>query len=223
MIDFKPTQIRQSISAIGICLLHLAGGNPLFADSGQGATVDFSVCYDFSCKTESTVQISQGEWNSIKSIFLPPAKTAEVERKQMQSAVGRMEVIVGTYTPTHRDIARNLGSTSNTIEDTTGQLDCVDESLNSTTYLSLFEQHNLLQFHRVTDRAHRRALLNQHWAGQVVELDTGQKFIFDSWFRDNGEPPYVVPGQIWHDLSLFGRNRHKQKSRDLRLAFQAQK
>jgi hypothetical protein len=84
-----------------------------------------------------------------------------------------------------------------------GQMDCIDESINTSTYLKLLEKDGLLKFHLVRERAYRRSLLTQHWAAQVVETANGQHYVIDSWFEDNGELPILVNGKAWHDLSFF--------------------
>ncbi|GIT47966.1 MAG: hypothetical protein Ct9H300mP13_7620 [Gammaproteobacteria bacterium] len=106
-------------------------------------------------KTQVKINITEQEWQSVAGWFHPRATTAEAERHQIRQAIGWMEVVVGRYTPTYRDKALNLeyGGKS------PGQMDCIDESLNVTQYLSLFESRGLLRWHRVVERAYRRALL----------------------------------------------------------------
>ena len=90
----------------------------------------------------------------------------------------------------------------------TGQMDCIDESINTTTYLTLFEQQGYLRWHRVTDRAYRGSLLDAHWAAQVEQVDNAVKYVIDSWFQDNGMLPYIAKSTEWLDLRwTFFRNR----------------
>ena len=86
-----------------------------------------------------------------------------------------------------------------------GQLDCIDESLNTTRYLVLFEQAGPAQVHQVGKRVYRRSILNQHWAAQVIDTTTSKRYVIDSWFEDNGEQPVLVSSERWHDLSLWKR------------------
>ena len=50
-------------------------------------------------------------------------------------------------------------------------MDCIDESVNTTTYLKLFENHGLLRWHRTIERIQRRGIVDAHWAGQIEELE----------------------------------------------------
>jgi hypothetical protein len=176
--------------------------------------VKFSVCYDFTCRTEEDVTLSASQWDSVVRIFRAPSTSGSEERLRIQEAIGRMEQVVGFHTPTHRDLPRNYQSKDPALADLPGQMDCIDESINTTTYLELFEKHGLLKRHRVLPRAYRRALLNQHWAGHIEEIETGERFVVDSWFYENGVPPYIVRSEDWHDLSpfRFARNRNRDRA-----------
>ncbi len=169
----------------------------------QGALADvaFDVCYDFGCRHQIEVALNAKEWKSVAMIL--DAEKASVERKQIKLAVARMEYLAGLYSPIHRDVARNLPVNTDTSSPSLfpGQLDCIDESINTTRYLELFERAGLLKFHRVAERAYRRSFFDQHWAAQLEELETNQHYVIDSWFRDNGEPPILVTRERWKDLS----------------------
>lgn len=157
------------------------------------------VCYDFGCKVQTTVAISDLEWGEVSGWFYPRAKSAEQERKQIRQAIGWMEVIIGRYTPTYRDKAKDLPEGAQF----PGQLDCIDESMNTTVYLRLFQQAGLLRWHKVIRRAYRRAIFDQHWSGQIMELKTGKRFVVDSWFEDNGMLPYIADSSVWGDIPFF--------------------
>ena len=173
--------------------------------SGHGSSIEppekFTVCFDFSCKTTQEVQISSEDWHQVTSLFLLNGDAKE-ERQRIREAVAELERIVGTYTPTHRDVALN-GPYTDEPSSKHGQMDCIDESINTTTYLRMMERAGLLKFHLVRDRAYRQSLLNQHWAAQIVDTRTGKYYVVDSWFEDNGELPIMVTGETWHDLSWF--------------------
>lgn len=157
------------------------------------------VCYDFGCKSRQVISITNEEWREVSGWFHPKAATPEEERQQIKKAVGWMEVVVGKHTPTHRDTGLDLDYGG----EFPGQLDCIDESLNTTTYLRLFENYDLLRHHRVLDRAYRRAIFDQHWAGQIEELESGKRYVVDSWFQDNGILPYVQELGEWEDIPFF--------------------
>lgn len=148
------------------------------------------------------MQLSQFDWNQVTAIFGQTAKDAKEERERMRYGVALMETLVGNYTPTNVDVAGNWPSQDST-ELETGHMDCIDESINATTYLKLFEDAGLLEYHLVRKRAYRKSLFDQHWAAQFVDTRTGKTYVIDSWFQDNGELPVLVSGKSWHNLSWF--------------------
>ncbi len=165
--------------------------------SAEAQPQRLSVCYDFSCKTEAQVVLSSEEWKSVIGWFRPAPVDAEEERERLRQAVGWLEVVVGRHTPTHNDLGLNLEKNPTT----PGQLDCIDESLNITTYMTLFKEQGHLRFHRIVERAYRKFGFYAHWAGQIEEIDSGRRFVIDSWFQDNGMLPYVADSIEWHDMS----------------------
>ena len=186
--------------------LVLLAAPPAFSNESvitSAGPVSFPVCYDFTCRTKETVTLSQTHWATVLEIFREPVSSARDERLTIQAAIGRMEQLAGFHTPTYRDLPRNYTGENSAVSELPGQMDCVDESINTTTYLKVFEARGLLRHHRVLPRAYRRALLNQHWAGQVEELASGERYIIDSWFYENGRQPYVVHSDDWHDISPF--------------------
>ena len=161
------------------------------------------VCYDFGCKRRATVNLPEEEWRSVIGWFFPAAATPAGEREQIKNAIGWMEVVIGRHTPTHKDLAFDLPSGDHDDGIFPGQLDCIDEAVNTTSYLKLFAKHGLLKHHQVLEAAYRRSLFDQHWAGQVREKPTGKRFIIDSWFQPNGYLPVVQDGARWQDISLL--------------------
>jgi len=158
------------------------------------------VCMNFGCRRKEIVQLSREDWESVANWLRQPTPDARTERYNIKKAIGWMEVIVGRYTPTHLDVGGDL---QNGAVDFPGQLDCIDESLNTTTYLKLFEQNNLLKYHTVIERAYRRSIFDQHWAGQLETLDGGEHWVVDSWFQDNGYLPYIQQTEKWEDIPFF--------------------
>ncbi|HJL65635.1 MAG: hypothetical protein QF586_06095 [Arenicellales bacterium] len=180
-------------------ILSLALALPVSAATNRGVG-PINVCYDYGCATQQEVYISRKEWGEISGWFTEPAKDASSEREKIRRAIGWMEVIIGRYTPTHRDKGQNEGQWG---VDFPGQLDCIDESLNTTTYMKKIEQEGLLKWHRVLDRAYRETFINQHWSGQIEEIATQERWVVDSWFQANGILPYIQRTTEWADIPYW--------------------
>lgn len=168
-----------------------AHAEDLIGNDEQVARLD--VCYDFGCASTKRVYVFETEWRPVARSLMG-SRSAQEERHRIARAVAAMERLVGEVTPTGADRAGNDYEG----DDPSGQMDCIDESTNTTTYLKLFEAQGLIVFHRVAEPVYRApVLLDQHWAARIEEKATGRQFAVDSWPRDNGELPMVQDVEQW--------------------------
>ena len=172
---------------------------PLVAGQPPTGVPEFTVCYNYGCKHMERVSLTPVEWNEVLAVFAAAADSAQQERQQIRQAIALMEQFVGRHTPTYRDQGRNPPT-----DGWPGQMDCIDESVNTTSYLRLFETFGGLRWHRVSGRVVRSPFVfDLHWAGQLVERATQQHYAVDSWYLDNGDLPYIQPLDEWQDKQPF--------------------
>jgi hypothetical protein len=154
----------------------------------------YTVCFDHSCTTVVTDSLTQDEWKMATQALRKPAATAADERRAIALSIAVFEEIVGRHTGTFRDKGGNLRGFGQP-----GQLDCIDESTNTTTYLRLLEHAGLLRWHRVLEPSTRFGLFvgMPHTTAVIEDTGTGDRYAVDSWFRDNGQPPYIAKLVIW--------------------------
>ncbi len=154
----------------------------------------FVVCYDFGCKSTQDIHFDDRQWHQIDAIFNPPALSPWVEKQQIRRAVALMEEFSGSIVGTHLDLGGNYNG-----EDIPFQQDCIDESTNTMQYLHALTRRNLLHWHRAAGKQRRIVWLFTHWSALIEELPSGDLYAVDSWYRDNGEAPYVQPLAEWQD------------------------
>jgi hypothetical protein len=109
-------------------------------------------------------------------------------------AVGFLEGVSGRALGTWADKPRTpmrLGDAS--------QLDCVDESINTSTVLHMLHRQELLKWHVPAHPTRRYAFLGfgVHYTAVLVEQTSGRTYAVDSWFHANGHPAEVVPLVLW--------------------------
>lgn len=158
-------------------------------------TVDrFSVCLNHSCDTVVTQGLSDAEWRRIGDPLQPAAPNAAAERDAIGRALAIAEQIVGGHTGTGSDLGGNLRGFGQP-----GQMDCIDESTNASTYLYLIENAGLLRFHTLEERSTRFGLFAgmPHTTAVIRETASGRRYAVDSWFYDNGQPPAIVELSAW--------------------------
>lgn len=186
------------------CLLLLLGiCNFAFADVFDSDMViqdptpsRFSICYNHGCENADTIGISHSQWQKIQAIFRPAAKSAEEEQNMIARAIALMEKITGKIVGTSNDKGGNLEGMFEQ-----KQMDCIDESTNTDTYLTMIERDGLLKWHRVEDRSTRYPSIFSwpHTTAVIRDTVSNQEYVVDSWFFDNGNPPVIIKLEIWKD------------------------
>ncbi|MGD8631391.1 MAG: hypothetical protein PVG72_11790 [Gammaproteobacteria bacterium] len=197
-----------------VAVLFAVAALPLSADDwmyrgqiiAEPATGRFSVCFDHSCRTIVTRAVSSQEWQLITAPLQTPASVAADERAAIAHAIALMEQTVGNKTGTSGDRGGNLAGFG-----TPGQMDCIDESNNTTTYLKLLQQAGLLKFHEVRERSTRFGLFAgmPHTTAVIRDIENRQDYVVDSWFFDNGERPVIMPLEEWKSGWSPDDDRHE--------------
>ncbi len=161
----------------------------------EPSPADFSVCYDHSCTTVQQVSITSKQWDRVNQIFTPSAKSAEQERQQIAEAIALMEQLVGVLTGTSNDKGYNLEG----LLSGSRQMDCIDESTNTTTYLTMLYKNGTLKWHTVEDPM-TRGFFIFGWPHTTAVIHTPKQetsWAVDSWFYDNGKKPAIIPISQW--------------------------
>ena len=159
---------------------------------------EFVQCSDFGCKTRIELDLSQQQWSEIKAIFKHSAQDALTEKWQIRRAIALMEQYTGEITGTSQDKGENYPG-----QDLPHQQDCIDESTNTFQYLYALQKRNLLKWHKVAGKLRRIVWFASHWTALIEDLTDHQLYAVDSWYRDNGEPPYIQKLEDWKAKKPF--------------------
>jgi len=155
----------------------------------------FTVCHDYGCASRTAVKLAPEEWQEVRDQFKGEAKDAADERARIAKAVALLEVLAGKRAGTLND----KGGTLNSIA-LPGQQDCVDEAVNTTTYLVLLEQDGLIKRHKAQSVAWRGTLFGKvlpHVTPVMADTGSGELWAVDSSFYDNGKEPTIMPLKDW--------------------------
>ena len=158
----------------------------------------FTVCHGFFCVQKTPVSLNEEQWRRVAAIFKPRAKDARQERQQIARAVALVESIVGPqagiaarqWTHKYMLVLPNLGDLS--------QIDCVDASVNTWTYMTLMEGAGLFQFHKVAPLSYAGSFTDPDLRNTaVLQENSGGYFAIDASLVDHGVPPLVMPLAVW--------------------------
>ncbi len=182
---------------------------------GQGNATELEICTALDCQMRVSIPISDSDSQQLGRLFTSD-KGAVAERQAIRKAIAQMEKLAGRFSMNYLDLGRNPGALVEELtvderqngwplpqnrrqhDSVTGQLDCVAESHNTSRFLQFFQTQGWLRYHQVRERAFRSSrLFGQHWSALIEELASGNNYVVDSWYLDNGEQPHVLLLQDW--------------------------
>ncbi len=181
------------VSRFSLILILLLSATPSLAKQPE-----FVQCSDFGCKTRIELDLTQQQWSEIKDIFKPSAPDAMTEKLQIRKAIALMEQYTGEITGTSQDKGENYSG-----QDLPHQQDCIDESTNTFQYLNALEKRSLLKWHKVAGKQRRIVWFASHWTALIEDITDHQLYAVDSWYLDNGKPPYIQKLTDWEAKKTF--------------------
>ncbi|MGH1463673.1 MAG: hypothetical protein ACRBB6_16735 [Neptuniibacter sp.] len=154
-----------------------------------------TLCTSFGCSKKQKTSISAAELQRIHQLFIPPAPSAVIEREQIANAIAMLEAQQGPKLGTENDLAKNEFN----FLKPNNQLDCIAETSNTSVYLLLLSDLDLLRFHKVTGNAHRGPFSFNfpHNSAVILEPSANQAYVVDSWYSKNGERPWITTVENW--------------------------
>ena len=156
-------------------------------------TSSISICYNYSCKTNSIIHINTENIASLNTIFKQLNISGHGERLAIAQAIALLENIAATQSPVYNDKAKNYNDNY-----LPGSMDCIDSTVNTTHYLELLNQLGLIVRHELQQPVYRSPnLMGQHWAAQIKDKNSRQSFAVDSWQTDNGQRPIIQDIEKW--------------------------
>jgi len=183
------------VALLGGCFAHgksLPEADRALASGPPPKPQAFTYCSDHNCEVEHPVSLTDEEWARVTAPLAEEAADAAAERAAVAEAVGLFEQVVGPRTGT----ARDPGGTG--IFAPWGDLDCVDEAVNTTRLLAMLDDAGLLTFHSAGRPIHRAFVgkSRTHMTATMHEKN-GVSWAVDSWFHPSGQPAEVIELDLW--------------------------
>jgi hypothetical protein len=164
----------------------------------------FTHCYNYGCAKRETLALPVDTKSKIDRIFATESKSPKAEQSRIIEALQMFEQDIGNITGTKNDKRGTFRAyQNNSPESKSFQQDCIDESTNTTTYLSLLNQMGYLKFYSPAFPANRQPFTSKapwwHQTAVMRDNKTGALYAVDTWFEDNGVKGYIVPLREWKD------------------------
>jgi hypothetical protein len=164
------------------------------------------LCHAYGCQQQTKIVFGAAQLKDIAALMAKTKKadTPFEERRAVAYAVNWMYVYTGKIAGT---IADRPGMDYNGSGDPT-QMDCVDHSTNTTSFLLVLQHNGFLKHHTVGRPFAKGNILQgvshwPHWTAILIEkTGRGQRWAVDSWVWPIGENPIVVEAEKWYNVDL---------------------
>jgi hypothetical protein len=174
------------------------------AEPPQGNRI--TVCHAYTCKMQTPYTFSRADIAEIAAVMkrAERADTPAEERRGVAYAIAHIDVKIGNKLG-----IKDRAGMQFTASGDPAQLDCVDVSTNTTSYLLVMQSNGLLKYHTVQGTMSKENLakgmvqLNPvkywpHFSAILQDKTTGQKWAVDRWPFDQGENPAVQKVEDWY-------------------------
>ncbi len=154
------------------------------------------VCHAYGCQIKYAFTPSSKDRLAIKAILSKGKTSPEAERKAIGYMVQWFEKRVGPAVGSDKD----KGGLDLKSAGIPGQMDCIDEASNTTSYIAFAQKNGWLMHHNVMSPVARGFFLDgryPHATAVVQDKDTGINHAVDSWKYDNGVYPFIKPLKVW--------------------------
>lgn len=185
-------------AAAGGCTSVSSNYNDAIADvSGRRLTV----CHGFDCRNQTALSFSAEEEKRLRALFAG-VSSAGAERAAIAKAVPIFESATTARLGVADAPKSDLSQTGQT-----GQMDCIDESTNTRTFLRYLEARGLLEHHDVQTNVTRGVIFDGRYfhATAVIREKGGQRWAVDSWYEPAGEAPDIMRLEEWLQRGSMGR------------------
>ena len=161
----------------------------------------FQICHGYDCHYRTKLILSANDQAHIAKIMKNAGSSAQKERDALRNAIAYFEErstkAIGIRDNPRMEFGKGR---------VRGQMDCVDESLNTTNFLKYLADKNLLKQHKVSRRDSRGFFLDgryPHWTAVIID-QSGIKWAVDSWYEAGGGKPDIMPFHEWKKRGING-------------------
>jgi len=157
-------------------------------------------CHGYGCTHRMPLVLEGAVMGRIGSALRAGQGSAEAERRAVGEAVRFYTAFLAASFGGRPDTPRSPPQMSRQA----GQMDCVDETANTTSLLLVLQDQGLLTHHRV-ERPQSRGLFIDgrypHLTAIIMEKRTGRQWAVDPWTRAPGQRPDILPLERWRQES----------------------
>lgn len=160
-----------------------------------------SICSGFGCIYQDKLSVTQAQESELKDIFRSGAASATAERAAIARYISTMERMSLSNLRFAADVKRSYQRNSGV----RGQMDCVDETRNTTAYLKFAQSRGWLLHHRVSNSYVNKGFVLDgtlpHRSAVIIDR-SGKQYVVDSWPTNNGGKPLIISTKQWKTQTI---------------------
>jgi hypothetical protein len=206
IMRITPLLISRSLPILAFLIpLQAQAGQPAqswYGEQGYVAPsgVRIVACHGYGCSRRTALAVDMSILSRAGSLLRSGQGSPETERTALRE-------IVRSYTAY---LAREVGGKTDLpgsppeMSGVHGQMDCLDETANTTSLLLVLEAQGLLAHHQV-ERPQTRGFFFDgrypHTTAIIAEKRTGREWAVDPWRKAPGQRPDILPLAVWRQDS----------------------
>lgn len=161
----------------------------------------FKICHGYECYYQTKVMLSLQHEKHIQNLLKQGNQSADAERKALRQAIAKFEqhntAVIGVQDKPKMQFGKARIK---------GQMDCIDESMNTDNFLRFLQLRGWLKHHTVAPRISRGIFIDgryPHWSAAIKDKD-GVIWAVDSWYEPGGGLPDILPLREWKQRGYMG-------------------
>ena len=173
-----------------------------YEDQGYAAPAGTRIvaCHGYGCARRMEMSMDGALMSRVEAALRAGRGSPAAERRALSEAIRAYTAYLAASFGGDPDLPRSPPQWSGVF----GQMDCVDETTNTTSLLLVLQEQGLLAHHTV-ERPQSRGLFIDgrypHVTAVVAEKRTGREWAVDPWTRAPGQQPDILPLDRWRQES----------------------
>jgi hypothetical protein len=157
-------------------------------------------CHGYGCEHRTEIAVQPSWFGKVAAVMRQGRSSPEAERKALREAVRIYTAYLARRFGGKPDVPKSPASLSGKI----GQMDCLDETANTTSLLLVLKHNGLLVHHQVERPQSRGFFLDgryPHYTAVIVDSRSRIAWAVDPWARMPGQKPDLLPLEEWQKVS----------------------
>jgi hypothetical protein len=157
-------------------------------------------CHGYGCARRMEMSMDGALMSRVEAALRAGRGSPAAERRALSEAIRAYTAYLAASFGGDPDLPRSPPQWSGVF----GQMDCVDETTNTTSLLLVLQEQGLLAHHRVERPQSRGLFIDGRYppvTAVVAEKRTGREWAVDPWTRAPGQQPDILPLDRWRQES----------------------